>query len=158
LKISFMAASAGIGSLVEDRTEEKKPIDREKTCPLLLRVFCANGRHNPMNDYNRGNVPTNELQIYTWMDCTLRELTQLIKEVNPDARRRGTIYEFSVVYPDPRSNTYRLRDIGSTQSGIRGVDDNKTLHQCKFEIGDYIDVAISLPGANRAPPRRSRPY
>jgi len=152
-----MATSAGIGSLVEDRTEETKPVDREKTCPLLLRVFCASGRHNPMNDYGRGNVPTNELQIYTWMDCTLRELTQLIKEVNPDARRRGTVYDFAVVFPDSRGG-YRLRDIGSTQSGLRGVDDNKTLLQCKFDIGDYIDVAITLPGGGRGQNRRGRPY
>lgn len=30
------------------------------------------------------------------MDATLRELTGLIKEVNPDARRRGTYYEFAI--------------------------------------------------------------
>ena len=29
-------------------------IDREKVCPLLLRVFCANSRHNNLSDYNRG--------------------------------------------------------------------------------------------------------
>lgn len=34
--------------------------------------------------------------VYFRMDCTLRELTQLIKEVNPDARRRGTVYDFAV--------------------------------------------------------------
>ncbi|KHJ75857.1 Sin3 associated polypeptide p18 [Oesophagostomum dentatum] len=44
----------------------------------------------------RGGVPANELQMYTWMDCTLRELTSLIKEVNPDARRRGTTFDFAI--------------------------------------------------------------
>ena len=34
-----------------------------------------------------GRTPENEIQIYTWMDATLKELTGLIKEVNPDARR-----------------------------------------------------------------------
>lgn len=50
-------------------TEEKappKPVDREKTCPLLLRVFTNNNRHNRIEDYTRGGVPPNELQIYTW--------------------------------------------------------------------------------------------
>uniref|UniRef100_A0A1I7XTC4 18 kDa Sin3-associated polypeptide n=1 Tax=Heterorhabditis bacteriophora TaxID=37862 RepID=A0A1I7XTC4_HETBA len=46
---------------------QEKPVDREKICPLLLRVFCANGRHNPIADYTRGNVPANELQMYTWL-------------------------------------------------------------------------------------------
>lgn len=30
------------------------------------------------------------------MDCSLRELTSLIKEVNPEARKRGTTFEFSI--------------------------------------------------------------
>ena len=34
-----------------------------------------------------GSTPENEVQIYTWMDATLKELTGLIKEVNNDARR-----------------------------------------------------------------------
>lgn len=33
---------------------------------------------------------------YWRMDCTLRELMSLIKEVNPDARRRGTVFDFAV--------------------------------------------------------------
>ncbi|VDM66577.1 unnamed protein product [Strongylus vulgaris] len=114
----------------------EKPVDREKTCPLLLRVFCANGRHNPISDYMRGGVPANELQMYTWMDCTLRELTSLIKEVNPDARRRGTTFDFAIVLkahvltysvaPDRMNNRYTIRDIGNTMNGQRGVDDGKS--------------------------------
>ena len=49
-----------------------------------------------------GNTPTNELQMYTWMDATLKELTGLIKEVNPESRRRGTYFDFAIVYPDLR--------------------------------------------------------
>ncbi|CAG2059112.1 unnamed protein product [Timema podura] len=88
------------------------------TCPLLLRVFCNTGRHHNIMDYNRGNVPANELQIYTWcvrevlMDATLREITSLVKEVNPDSRRKGTYFDFSLVSPDVRSPSYRMREIG----------------------------------------------
>ena len=35
-----------------------------------------------------GNVPPNELQIYTWMDATLKEITSLVREV-------GTNYRFT---------------------------------------------------------------
>ena len=49
-----------------------------------------------------GQTPQNELQIYTWMDATLKELTGLIKEVNPESRRRGTYFDFAIVYPDLR--------------------------------------------------------
>jgi hypothetical protein len=30
-------------------------INREKICPLLLRVFYASSRHNNLGDFNRGN-------------------------------------------------------------------------------------------------------
>ncbi|KAL7079101.1 hypothetical protein ACQ4LE_001774 [Meloidogyne hapla] len=125
----------------------EKIIDREKICPLLLRIFCAQVRHNSMNDYSRGSVPPNELQIYTWLDCTLKELTSLIKDVNPDARRRGTEFDFAIVAPDRYSARYALREVGITISGQRSPDDDKSLSQCKFEVGDFIDVVINPPDA-----------
>ena len=54
------------------------------------------------NVVSAGQTPQNELQIYTWMDATLKELTGLIKEVNPESRRRGTYFDFAIVYPDLR--------------------------------------------------------
>lgn len=47
-----------------------EPIDREKTCPLLLRVFLSQVRHHRLEDYDaRRGLPNGELQIYTW--CAL---------------------------------------------------------------------------------------
>jgi histone deacetylase complex subunit SAP18 len=125
--------------------EAEKTIDREKTCPLLLRVFCSTGRHNSLQDFSNGQVPGNELQIYTWMDATLKELSNLVKEVNPDARRAGTVFDFSLVYPDtrPRERGYRSRSIGTTISAQKTMDDNKSLAMVRFSIGDYLDIAIT---------------
>ena len=36
-----------------------------------------------------------------------------------------------------------IRSVGITTNGTRGVDDGKTLSECKFLVGDYIDVAIT---------------
>ncbi|CAG9787717.1 unnamed protein product [Diatraea saccharalis] len=150
---------AGLESMVVEEVKTvEKPVDREKTCPLLLRVFCSTGRHNSPGDYARGNVPQNELQIYTWMDATLRELTGLVKEVNPETRRKGTYFDFAIVYPDMRSPTYRMREIGVTCSGQRGGDDNKTLSQVKFQIGNYLDISITPPNRMPPPMRRPQPY
>uniref|UniRef100_A0A182QS34 Histone deacetylase complex subunit SAP18 n=1 Tax=Anopheles farauti TaxID=69004 RepID=A0A182QS34_9DIPT len=149
---------AGLESMiVEEKQQPTKTVDREKTCPLLLRVFCSTGRHHSTNEYAYGNVPSNELQIYTWMDATLRELTTLVRDVNPETRRKGTYFDFAVVYADARSN-FRMREIGVTCSGQKGADDSKTLAQAKFTIGDYMDINITPP--NRIPPpRRQRgPY
>ena len=86
------------------------------------------------------------------MDCSLRELMSLIREVNPDTRQKGTLFSFATVFPDPRRGGYRMKDLGQTCSGRKGSDDNITLQSKRFQIGDFIDVAISVR------PSRGRPY
>ncbi len=75
----------------------------------------------------------------------------LIREVNPDTRPKGTQFSFSTVYPDMRRGGYRLKELGKTLSGKRGMDDDTTLYSRKFKIGDFVDVAV-------IPRSRNRPY
>ncbi|CAG9772131.1 unnamed protein product [Ceutorhynchus assimilis] len=117
-----------------------------QVCPFLLRVFVSSsGHHHKLTEYHKGNTPSNELQIYTWKDATLYELTQLVKEVNPEARLRGTKFSFALVFPDFKGPFYRLREIGSTLTGVKGPDDQKTLGSSRITIGDYMDIAITPP-------------
>ncbi|ESR58442.1 Histone deacetylase complex subunit SAP18 [Citrus sinensis] len=121
-----------------------EPVDREKTCPLLLRVFTKIGGHHSREDFAvRGKEPKDEVQIYTWKDATLRELTDLVKEVAPAARRRDARLSFAFVYPD-KNGRFMVREVGKTFSyeGRRQLDDGKMLAELGFEIGDYLDVAI----------------
>ncbi|KZV50149.1 hypothetical protein F511_30023 [Dorcoceras hygrometricum] len=122
-----------------------EPVDREKTCPLLLRVFTKVGGHHGDGDFAvRGKEPKDEVQIYTWMDATLRELTDLVKEVAPEARRRDAILSFAFVYPDKRGR-FVVREVGRTFSypnGRRPDSGSKALSELSFQIGDYLDVAI----------------
>ncbi|KAK9035959.1 hypothetical protein V6N11_077981 [Hibiscus sabdariffa] len=121
-----------------------EPVDREKTCPLLLRVFTKIGGHHSKEDFAvRGKEPKDEVQIYTWKDATLRELTDLVKEVAPAARRRDARLSFAFVYPD-KNGRFVVREVGKTFSYGNGrrLDDSKTLNELRFEIGDYLDVAI----------------
>ena len=85
------------------------------------------------------------------LDCSLRELMSLIREVNPETKQKGTLFSFSTVYPDLRRGGYRMKDLGQTCSGRRGSDDDITLKERKFQIGDFIDVALSIRP-------RGRPY
>ena len=59
-----------------------------------------------------------------------------MREVNPESRRKGTFFDFALVYPSPASRgsyqrthnqfmDYQSRDIGTTVSGRKGVDDSK---------------------------------
>ena len=76
-----------------------------------------------------------------------------MKEVNPEARRPGTVFDFAIVYPNNAQPNYRMLEIGSTANGKKGPDDNRTLAQANFQVGDYLDVAIQLPSANVQPNR-----
>eukprot|EP00271_Cylindrocystis_brebissonii_P002499 TRINITY_DN1315_c0_g1_i2.p2 TRINITY_DN1315_c0_g1~~TRINITY_DN1315_c0_g1_i2.p2 ORF type:complete len:162 (-),score=45.94 TRINITY_DN1315_c0_g1_i2:929-1414(-) len=118
-------------------------VDREKTCPLLLRVFTKHGNHHDVEEFaERGKEPADEVQIYTWKDATLRELTDLVKEVAPLARRRDARLSFAFIYPNRRGRNV-IRKVGSTFSGGRKTpDDTKSLEELSFQTGDFLDVAI----------------
>ena len=101
------------------------------------------------------------------MDATLEELTLLVKDVKLEARKKGTFFDFAIIYPDARAPVCRKMDIGSTCAGKKGVDDNVSLCSKKFQIGNYLDVAITPPSYGGGPlgrdrdrdrGRRNRPY
>ncbi|KAH8937895.1 hypothetical protein BDL97_16G054100 [Sphagnum fallax] len=77
-----------------------------KEIALLLRVFTKIGVHHTVKDFApRGKEPKHEVHIYTWQDTTLRELTDLLgevqmKEVAPAARKQDARLSFAFVYPD----------------------------------------------------------
>ncbi|KAH8931567.1 hypothetical protein BDL97_19G029400 [Sphagnum fallax] len=108
-------------------------VDREKI-----------GGHHTVEDFAiRGKEPKDEVQIYTWRDATLRELTDLMKEVAPAARKRDARLSFAFVYPDRRGRNV-IRNVGMTYVGStsRRGDDHRTLAELSFQTGDFLDVAI----------------
>ncbi|KAK6947696.1 Sin3 associated polypeptide p18 [Dillenia turbinata] len=115
-----------------------KPVDREKTCPLLLRVFTKIGSHHTPEDFGvRGKEPKDEVQIYTWKDATLRELTDLVKEVSPAARRRDAKLSFA------------FAGVTTSHGNGRRPDDSKSLGELKFQAngggdgcGGGVDIHI----------------
>jgi histone deacetylase complex subunit SAP18 len=82
-------------------------VNRAKTCPFLLRCFWKLHRNNSINSYrNAGNgvVPNQEVQIYTWMDATLRELCDILKNVVPGLDDPNTCILFSLIFVDANGN------------------------------------------------------
>ena len=61
-----------------------------------------------------GRSPRDEVQVYTWPDATLRELTDLVKEVQPAARRSTARLDFALVYPDKRGRNV-MRVVSATE-------------------------------------------
>ncbi|KAH7577822.1 hypothetical protein JRO89_XS01G0304100 [Xanthoceras sorbifolium] len=84
------------------------------------------GHHSREEFAVRGKEPKDEVQIYTWKDATLRELTDLIrgflydsavlvKEVAPAARRRDARLSFAFVYPD-KNGRFVAREVSFSLS------------------------------------------
>lgn len=110
------------------------------------------------------SVPSEELSIYTWYErwtdgkceepkelnlycrknATLEEIAQLIEHVIPEARDPDARLAFRLMYLDSERARYSSRDIGRVVSANPTDDHSKTLDECKFFIGDYLDVAIYI--------------
>lgn len=90
---------------------------------------------------------SSELQVYTWLDANLSELTGLIREIEK-YQPEGTQFSYNVVYPDNHGQGFRMRQLGLTIGGQEAPDDDITLSKCRYQIGDYLDVAILPPGSD----------
>eukprot|EP01132_Coremiostelium_polycephalum_P000439 gene439-555_t len=117
-------------------------LNREKVCPLLLRVFIKEDSfHSPDEFKSRSVVPEkDEIQVYTWKNSTLREITTLIKEVNLNARKKESKLNFAFIYPDTKG-VFQIKQIGSVHSSKKGDDDHKTLEDLDFNY-QYLDVSL----------------
>ncbi|EXJ83345.1 hypothetical protein A1O1_06966 [Capronia coronata CBS 617.96] len=84
-------------------------IDRQKTTPFLLNFCYRSSAFHSLTDFPtptpsnpRPHLPAH-LQIYTWMNCTLRELAHLLTQALPSILPEpsiGTRLSFRLVYPD----------------------------------------------------------
>ncbi|GAM90725.1 hypothetical protein ANO11243_087700 [Dothideomycetidae sp. 11243] len=87
-------------------------IDRGESTPFFLRVFYReNTFHSPAEFVTvppSASLSDSSLQLYTWPDTTLSELTSLITNALPDilpSPSAGTRIGYRLVFPDTRSVT-----------------------------------------------------
>jgi histone deacetylase complex subunit SAP18 len=137
------------------RGEKVSGIDRERSCPMYVRLFCRmNGHHRP-EEFGREKVPIeDEVTVYTWKDANLSELASLIKEVNVECRRRDANFSFQLVYQDMKGR-FHSKPIGIVSNSRSGRNDNITLEALRFVQGDFIDVAITFGTGTMQAHRRS---
>lgn len=119
-----------------------------------------------------GSRPPQHLQIWTWTDCTLRELTKLLMRslptLGPESVEThiGARCSYRLVYADSRSRDdgphYILKEMGKVivgadipdQNGAHDEEDmatddsDVTLKDCRFIPGDHVCVAIEYPSGN----------
>lgn len=124
--------------------------NRQNTAPFLLRVFRKQGDFHHIDEFDGGVVPSpDELNLYTWKDATLNEILDHLRDDLPSLESGfKSTYQirFRLVYGDYKRGRFEVKDIGFVQIGTRGFDEDKTLEEARFLVGDYIDLAILQPG------------
>ncbi|GAA6041770.1 hypothetical protein JCM8097_008325 [Rhodosporidiobolus ruineniae] len=145
-------------------------VDREKTCPSLLRVFVKPNAHHPDTDFSTTSLPTqDEHQLYTWRDTTLREILLLLRDAAPALRAAPLArYSLRLVFWDADHDRFTSEELAviaakdlltppgsSAAAASRGVYTNprldRTLADAKFVVGDLLDVAYLGASVEVAP-------
>lgn len=81
-------------------------------------------------------------------NATLEELGQLIEQVIPEARDPDARIAFRLIYLDVDRARYQSKEIGRVVPAKPTADQKKTLDECQFFIGDYLDVAVFIGPPN----------
>jgi hypothetical protein len=140
------------------------PENERDKCPFLLRVMCAPDGYRYYQFHKQDELPSPkfEHQIHTWMDCTLRELADMLAfstPVDPNIVRgadanlklqdEGQSVWFAITYPDPKAaQGWIVREIGVVNNAGQPPDSgDKTLRDVRFQIGDIILMKL-YPGDN----------
>src|SRR5690606_7840026 len=88
--------------------------------------------------------PFPHVEIYTWPDCTLRELTSLLTSALPETGAIGNRDKlvFRLVYGDQRTGKYCITDLGQLPipppPPIEEDEPEKGLKEMGFVQGDWI--------------------
>eukprot|EP01001_Neometanema_parovale_P011481 NODE_7730_length_746_cov_91.608347_g7480_i0.p1 GENE.NODE_7730_length_746_cov_91.608347_g7480_i0~~NODE_7730_length_746_cov_91.608347_g7480_i0.p1 ORF type:complete len:233 (+),score=58.43 NODE_7730_length_746_cov_91.608347_g7480_i0:69-701(+) len=125
-------------------TSTHKEINRQEVCPLLLRVFVKKEEHHKLEEFQdrAADLVDDEVQIYTWKDATLLELTQLVQQVKSMTKEPGVSLHFNLVSNSKGKFTEKAMGTIRSETTRRSEDDRKSLQDTPFEIGDFVDIAV----------------
>ncbi|KAK9354240.1 Sin3 associated polypeptide p18-domain-containing protein [Lipomyces doorenjongii] len=151
------------GSPDHDAEDEKvrTEVDRQRVPPFLVRMFFRRNMFHRMEVFLPpvSITTSEELQMYTWFNGTLKEILAVFASVVPEAS--SSRCTFRHVFQDPKNNLPSLmfKDIavympwGSKDGNWTDMEGNAlnessfTLYDVQFRIGDYIDVNLTSPDA-----------
>ena len=118
-------------------------MDRQRFPPFLIRLFLKHNEHHNSGYFETlGSSPCeDEYHVYAWHDSTLREITDMLKDVSDELRLKQTKLSFRLVYPATDGKPCFV-DLGIVSNSTKGFIDSRPLGSLKFQTGDYLDVAV----------------
>ncbi|KAF8805989.1 hypothetical protein BYT27DRAFT_7141473 [Phlegmacium glaucopus] len=102
------------------QTEQSTP-SREKTIPFLIRTFVKIGSFHRLTLFEDGTLPTtDEQQLFSWKDATLREVLTTLRNTAPhvaEYRHPLARFSFRTVYADPSNKgRFSQKELGMVYS------------------------------------------
>ncbi|KAJ2912395.1 hypothetical protein MD484_g8019, partial [Candolleomyces efflorescens] len=96
-------------------------VSRDKTAPFLIRTFIKIGAFHRLTLFEDGSVPTtDEHQLFTWRDATLREVLTTLRNTAPNSaefRHPLARFSFRTVYADSTNKgRFASKDLGMVYS------------------------------------------
>ncbi|KAF9035084.1 hypothetical protein BDZ89DRAFT_1090988 [Hymenopellis radicata] len=100
---------------------EQSASSQEQRSPFLIRTFVKVGGFHRLGQFEDGPLPTtDEQQIFTWKDATLREVLTTLRDTAPhiaEYRHPLARFSFRTVYADATNKgRYAQKDLGQVYS------------------------------------------
>ncbi|KAF3188968.1 hypothetical protein TWF106_000959 [Orbilia oligospora] len=135
-------------------------VDRHLTTPFLLKVFYKVNSFHRLDDFRSTAQPSSFVEVYTWKDCSLAELTTLLLSALPSLASGATKCSFRLIYADTKAGRYTSQELGNVPLPLTGSSANGAgggtgseklcLDEARFVVGDWIDVAVATGSASSA--------
>jgi Sin3 associated polypeptide p18 (SAP18) len=151
----FTASSATDPRPVEDY-RALLPVSDKDTWTLANLVAPEGEPVDEAKAATRASIVESQMQLYTWLDASLGELTDLVcgnlTDLVPSGKERVT-FSFSLVYPNRADSGNMVRKaIGETQRNTAGEaavvvpseTEAKTLDAVRFLPGDWLELTVGV--------------
>ncbi len=94
-----------------------------------------------LEGFSREGDTQGEVRLYCWLDATLRELVDLLKESVGVLRESNVELALYSIYQAPDGTFVRKR-LGKLESYRRGKEDFLELRSQQFKPGDFLNLVI----------------
>jgi len=88
----------------------------------------------------------------------MREVISTLAATVPSLAKSTVKASIRLIYPEQKGDNFLIKELGDVFNWKKGDDESKTLQECRFAIGDYLDVCIKENGSmpsNTGPTRRN---
>ena len=87
---------------------------KQTKAAIIIQCFWKLNQHNAPIDYrhaSKGILPNQEVQIYTWLNASLLEINEILKDVIAPMQGANVSVVFNIVYVDNSNGHFAMRRV-----------------------------------------------